>query len=140
MELKTAAGPPSTKREPRGNCRAAEQRAISGPPHSTRQADSDAPARILARPCNNADVIAAFRARANQLDVPRLEIDRVAGLARGHSSKLLCALKGFGPTSFWAMLQAMGMAVLLIEDPEATKQFSDNMSKRRRPPNGRPRR
>ena len=138
MELKTAAGPPSTKREPRGNCQAAEQRAIPGPARSNRQADSDVLAlRVLATLRSEGDLRQALRTYVDELNVPRLELDRVAGLARAHAGRLLSLspTKHFGSTSFWALAGAAGLKLILAVDPES--RFPQKMSKRRRAPVGR---
>jgi hypothetical protein len=133
VELKTAAGPPS-KEEPRGNCRAAEQRAI---PSTCQGNDSNVPPHVLATLSSEDDLRLTLRARVDALNVPRLELDRVAKLAQGHTSKLLSLspTKHFGSKSFWSLVRAAGLKVLLVVDPESS--FPQKMSKRRRAPNGR---
>jgi hypothetical protein len=139
MEQKTAAGPISTKDEPRGNCQsAAEQRAIPKTAPSTRQAGGDVPAlRVLATLGSEDDLRRALRAYVDELNVPRLELDRVAGLARAHTGRLLSLSpsKHFGSTSFWALVGAAGLKLILAVDPES--RFPAKMTKRRRAPVGR---
>jgi hypothetical protein len=133
MMLKTAAGPPS-KEEPRGNCRALEQHAI---PNTCQGNDSNVPPRVLATLSSEDDLRLALRARVDELNVPRLELDRVAKLAQAHTSRLLSLspTKHFGSKSFWSLVRAAGLKVLLVVDP--TSPFPEKMSKRRRAPVGR---
>ena len=78
-------------------------------------------------------LVEALRARADELNASRTEIDRVSGMAPGYCSKLLCLppIKYFGPQSFWNVAGAMGLAVMLVEDPVATARFSAQMQPRR---------
>jgi hypothetical protein len=66
------------------------------------------------------------RQRAEELAISRLEIDRLAGLPSGYSSKLL-GRDGAGPKKkrLWpigmeALLGVLGLQILVIEDPAAT--------------------
>lgn len=63
----------------------------------------------------------AFRDRAQQLNITRDTIDQIAGLTSGHASKLLAPepLKHYGLRSFGPMLGALGLKLLVVEDPEA---------------------
>jgi hypothetical protein len=71
-------------------------------------------------------LIETCRARADELGISRLELDRLAGLPAGYSGKLLgrdgCGprQKRAWPVSLDAMLGALGLQVILIEDPVAT--------------------
>lgn len=64
------------------------------------------------------ELVQAFRARADLLDLPRELIDDLAGLARGHSSKLLATppIKGIGPITMFPLAGALGFSIALIED------------------------
>ena len=81
-------------------------------------------------------LIHALRARADELNVSRQEIDRVAGLTPGLASKLLSIppIRYFGPltssVAFWSMIGCLGLAVHLIEDEAAGARFSAQMDKR----------
>jgi len=69
-----------------------------------------------------ADLIEICRARAELLDLTRLETDRLAGLADGHAGHLLSRTfsKVFGPVTLLPVLQTLGLRMLLVEDPELT--------------------
>lgn len=81
---------------------------------------------------DEADLVAALRARAEELNVSRAEIDRVAGLPSGYAGKMLCIppIKYAGPQSFWNIAGALGLAVQLVVDPEATARFAGKMDQR----------
>lgn len=81
---------------------------------------------------DEADLVAALRARAEELNVSRAEIDRVAGLPSGYAGKMLCIppIKYAGPQSFWNVCGALGLAVQLVVDPEATARFAGRMDQR----------
>jgi hypothetical protein len=63
--------------------------------------------------------------RAVELEISRLEIDRLAGLAEGYSAKLLGSGNGERPKRMWPIgleliLGTLGLRILLIEDQAAT--------------------
>jgi hypothetical protein len=66
------------------------------------------------------------RARAEELELSRLEIDRLGGLPPGYSGKLLGRdgqgprQKKMWPVSLEAMLGVLGLKILFIEDDAAT--------------------
>lgn len=65
--------------------------------------------------------------RAVELDVSRLEIDRLAGWIEGYSSKLLGngnskREKRLWPIGFELMLSVLGLKILIIEDESSTKR------------------
>jgi len=71
-------------------------------------------------------LVETCRARAEELAISRLELDRLAGLPAGYSGKLL-GRDGGGPRQkrMWpagleAMIGALGLKILLIEDEAAT--------------------
>jgi hypothetical protein len=111
----------------------------TSPTPSTRQADVDAPAghpRVLARVLDYGGLIAALRARTDFLNVSRSEIDRISGLMPGYTAKLLTVppMRGLGPISLGAILSALGLALLVVEDADTTHRFTTKLAKRRRPP------
>lgn len=63
---------------------------------------------------------AALRARAEQLGVSRETLDDLAGLTNGHTAKLLSPqpFKVLGPMSMGALLGALGLKLVVIEDAE----------------------
>jgi hypothetical protein len=71
-------------------------------------------------------VVQAFRDRADQLEISRIELDRLTGLADAHCSMLLMKspmktpMKIFGPVSLPAMMAVLGLRFRIEEDPEQT--------------------
>jgi hypothetical protein len=70
-------------------------------------------------------LIETCRARADELDLSRAELDRVSGLCSGYASKILSLgaakdSKRLGPVSFELMLNTLGLKMVLIEDEVAT--------------------
>ncbi len=63
----------------------------------------------------------ALAAWCEQIGMTRLELDERAGLAGGHSGKLLAdrAVKKFGNVSMRWVLAALGLRLVLEVDPEA---------------------
>jgi hypothetical protein len=73
-------------------------------------------------------LVETCRARAEELEISRLEIDRLGGLPQGYSGKIL-GKDGAGPgrkhKKMWpvaleSMLGVLGLKILLIEDDAAT--------------------
>lgn len=118
------------KEEPRGSREAAEQHRLPTAPPINGQDYGAA----LAVVTDEVALVEALRKRADQLNVSRTELDRVSGMAPGYCAKLLCLppMRYFGPQSFWNVAGAMGLAVLLVEDPVATARFSAKMQPRNR--------
>jgi hypothetical protein len=70
-------------------------------------------------------LVETCKERASELELSRLEIDRIGGLPAGYAGKLLG--NGFAkrPKRMWpvgleAMLGALGLKIILIEDDAAT--------------------
>jgi hypothetical protein len=75
----------------------------------------------LGPPIRSYDDLHRFlRARAEELNVSREEIDRVGGLTPGYAAKLLAPrpIKKLGATTFALTLGAMGIMLLPVEDPD----------------------
>ena len=86
---------------------------------------SRAPARLGKAITTYRMLIETFRERAVELELSRSELDRITGLTSGYSGKLLSLgtakeLKRLGPISLDNMLGALGLSIVLIEDPIAT--------------------
>jgi hypothetical protein len=71
----------------------------------------------------------AFRDRCTELRVSRLTVDRIGRLPDGQASKLLSAVpdQGFGVRSLPAMLAAVGLALVVVEDAEATARIRPHL-------------
>jgi hypothetical protein len=80
------------------------------------------------------ELITALRARADELKISRITIDSVTGLPGGYSSKLLASvpIRTLGRASFGPMLQALGLRLIVIEDPESLERFADQRDQRER--------
>lgn len=66
-------------------------------------------------------LVSAMRDRAEQMELARLELDRIAGLPSGYAGKLLSIkpVKTIGLVSLGPMLQTLGLVLLAVEDPAA---------------------
>lgn len=82
---------------------------------------ADSMPRELASIRTPADLIGALRNRAGELELTHLGLDALAGLAEGHTGKLFCGTKDFGRVSLPAMLDALGVRLVLQEDAAATE-------------------
>jgi hypothetical protein len=78
------------------------------------------------------DFVDVCRARADELEISRIELDRITGLADAHSSMLLTKkfMKVFGPVSTGLMLDALGLRLLVIEDAKLTARTLKRRTKR----------
>jgi hypothetical protein len=87
------------------------------PPHTA--AYSGGAVRQLAVIHEYADLLSALRARAETLNVSRLEIDEAAGLQTGYCGKLLAQnpLRTLSRISLGAVLGALGLVLIVAEDP-----------------------
>lgn len=81
------------------------------------------------------ELVDAIRARRDELNISHETIDNIAGLQSGYTSKLLgpIPLKGFSHMSLGAVLGALGIGLVVIEDPEAKAKVQSRWQKRKRP-------
>lgn len=81
------------------------------------------------------DLIQALRNRRDELQLTHETIDDISGLQAGYTSKLLAPkpIKNLGPMSFECILGALGLAVVVVEDPEQIARIEWQWTKRRRP-------
>lgn len=81
------------------------------------------------------ELIEALRSRAAELQLTHETIDNVAGLQGGYTSKLFAPkpIKNLGPISFSSILGALGLAVVVVDDPEQIKRVEGRWTKRVRP-------
>jgi hypothetical protein len=77
--------------------------------------------RVFASIGSIEDIHDALRNRFEALQLSRAVIDAAAGLADGHASKLFSVppIKRLGNLSLFPTLEAAGLRLALIEDPEA---------------------
>jgi hypothetical protein len=78
------------------------------------------------------DLRSAFRARCEELSIARTTVDRIGGLPDGQASKLLAPVRDqeMGRISFPAMLGALGLAVVVVEDAEAIAKIRHRLTPR----------
>jgi hypothetical protein len=76
-----------------------------------------------------------LRERAESLNISRNTLDEAAGFTPGHASKLLAPrpIKNLGPVTLGLMLQGLGVQLLLVEDPDALKRISSQLTPREVP-------
>jgi hypothetical protein len=61
-------------------------------------------------------LLQALRRRVSDLGTSMNSVDHLAGLTPFHVGKLLTGMRGFGPVSFDAVLGALALRVVLVED------------------------
>jgi hypothetical protein len=77
------------------------------------------------------DLIAAIRGRIVELQTTYEGVDAVAGLADRHVSKLMCQTKTFGPMSLTCVLQALGLALVVVSEGEQLERVRSRLPRRR---------
>jgi hypothetical protein len=77
---------------------------------------------------------AALRARADALDISRETIDAISGLQNGYAGKLLAPIpiRTLSRVSLGAMLGALGLKLIVVEDVETLQKIEKRLAKRRR--------
>ena len=77
-------------------------------------------------------MLAALRARVNELQLNGERFDEFAGLPRGYLSKLIGAkpIRRLGMTSFAPVLTGLGLRLLVIEDNAATERLKNKLPPR----------
>ena len=81
------------------------------------------------------ELVEALRMRRDELNISHETIDSIAGLQSGYTSKLLAPkpIKNLGPMSFGSILGALGLAVVVVPDPEMIVKIGKHWIKRKRP-------
>jgi hypothetical protein len=79
------------------------------------------------------DLQVALRARADSMNISRLDIDRLAGFTGGYASKVLAPtpIKGLGIDSMFALVAALGCDLVLIENAQTTAHIKGRTVPRR---------
>jgi hypothetical protein len=80
------------------------------------------------------DLVEAIRARRDELNISHETIDHLAGFQGGYASKLLSPvpIRRLGRMSMPAVLGALGVALVLVEDLEQRAKVADRWTPRRR--------
>ena len=94
-------------------------------------AEDDEP-RVIADVTSYEQMLAALRARVNELQLNGERFDEFAGLPRGYLSKLIGAkpIRRLGMTSFAPVLAGLGLRLLVIEDNAATERLKNKLPPR----------
>lgn len=78
-------------------------------------------ARIIATARSYGELLEAFRARVEELDIARKTLDQLAGLPDGYSGKVFAPVpcKSLGPTSMGLLMMALGLRLDVLVDDAA---------------------
>ena len=89
--------------------------------------------RELGRISSYEDLCRVLIARCDEFDIAFRTLDEAAGLADGHSSKLLAprSTLTMGRTSLGALLRALGVVLVAVEDPDAVSRALPRLQKRK---------
>ena len=81
------------------------------------------------------ELLDRIRARRDELNISHETIDTIAGLASGHTSKLLAPvpIRGIGYQSLGDLMGALGIALAVVEDSEQRAKVEGRWHKRKRP-------
>jgi hypothetical protein len=81
------------------------------------------------------ELLAAIRARRDELQITHETIDDVSGLQPGYTSKLFAPrpIRHLHSVSLGLVLGALGLAIVLVEDQIALARVSGRLVKRERP-------
>jgi hypothetical protein len=87
------------------------------------------PPKVLAEFTDYDGMLAAVRARVNELQVNGERFDEFAGLPRGYLSKLIGIRpsRGLGKLSLGLVMNGLGMSLLAIENQEATARLKNRL-------------
>jgi hypothetical protein len=86
------------------------------------------------------ELLAALRARRDELELTHERIDDIAGFPSGYAGKLLAPepIKNLGWLSFGLALDSMGVALILVENPDQVRLVQKRWIPRERPRNAAP--
>jgi hypothetical protein len=87
------------------------------------------------------ELLAALRARRDELQLTHERVDDISGLPSGYFGKLMTdpPIRNLGWLSFGLALDALGVALVMVENPEQIKRVANRWIPRERPqPAGKP--
>jgi hypothetical protein len=86
------------------------------------------------------ELLAALRARRDELQLTHERIDDIAGWPSGYCGKLMAPepIKNLGWVSFGLALDSMGVALVMVENAEQRKLVEKRWIRRERPRNAAP--
>jgi hypothetical protein len=81
------------------------------------------------------DLLDALRERRDEVGITLEKLDDIAGHPSGYSAKLLAPvpIKNLGWLSFGLTLDALGVALVMVENPEQIKRVENRWIPRERP-------
>jgi len=81
------------------------------------------------------ELLAALRARRDQLELTHERLDDISGLPSGYFGKLMTnpPIKNLGWLSLGLCLDALGVGLILVENPDQIRLVSRRWEKRQRP-------
>jgi hypothetical protein len=79
------------------------------------------------------DMQAIIRDRAAAFQVTREGLDDVAGIPNGYAAKLLAPypIRFLGPKTMGPVLEALGLKLIAVEDPEAVSKHANKIARHR---------
>jgi hypothetical protein len=80
------------------------------------------------------ELLAAIRHRRDELRISHFTLDHVSGIPSGYASKLLASppMKRLGALSLGPVLGALGLRLLVVDDPAALARVSARLVKKQR--------
>ena len=87
---------------------------------------------IVGEARSHAEMVRVLRARKKALGLTDMVVDELAGLCGGHTAKVMTGRRRPGYVSLGALLGAMGLKLLIVEDPEQIARVSARWTPRRR--------
>jgi hypothetical protein len=95
----------------------------------------NARARWMAPIRSMSELLAAHRARRDELGLTHLTIDEIAGWASGYASKILSPnpIKNLGWMSLGSLHGTLGTMLLMVEDDEQIRRVQSRWIRRERP-------
>lgn len=111
----------------------------SGQPTSTERRKSTTPPDVqMIRSME--ELLAALRARRDELQITHERLDDVAGWPSGYAGKLLAPepIKNLGWMSLGLALDSLGIALVVVENPEQIRLVKGRWVRRERPQNAAP--
>ncbi len=82
---------------------------------------------------NEADMIAAYQARIQELQLTYATVDAISGLPDGYTAKLMATMKGLGEKAIEGLNGALGMGFTAAVDAEQCAKVETRWVKRKRP-------
>jgi len=92
-----------------------------------------APIRTMPLLRNEADIIAAYQARIQELRLTYATVDAISGLPDGYTAKLMAKMKGLGEKAIEGLNGALGMGFVVAVDKEQCARVETRWVKRKRP-------